>query len=393
MEQTVETNAARLLNGVTDIIKRYEAQWQKTGKKYNIFEITDIKDDEVKVCRVLADLLDPQGSHAKGSLYLGLFREAIASKLPGRPALDIEHTRVTREYVIDENRRIDIVLEDGKVFVPIEVKIRAGDQSKQIADYFAFAKTKPGGTRVFYLTLDGHAPAIPYIAKSESEYVTISFADDILLWLEKCLAREETNETPAVREVLKQFIRAVKSLCGQMEDNEMNDVLKLITESEESVKAAAAISEAKNNLDNKVLELFKGPVLELVRKKLDAEYVSEYENEHWYPVYFEVRKGEYLFYICHDWNKAWLYTENKGNVSSKEGKALCEALVRLLGPNKGGGDDTVWLTERAAYPDPAFTAVRADRLAYLFHLYKLYTEKPQEAADRIVSIARALEEA
>jgi hypothetical protein len=42
MEQTLETNVARLLNGVTDIIKRYEAQWQKTGEKYNLFKVAGI---------------------------------------------------------------------------------------------------------------------------------------------------------------------------------------------------------------------------------------------------------------------------------------------------------------------------------------------------------------
>jgi hypothetical protein len=31
MEQTGEKSAARLLDGVTDIIKRYQARWQKTG--------------------------------------------------------------------------------------------------------------------------------------------------------------------------------------------------------------------------------------------------------------------------------------------------------------------------------------------------------------------------
>jgi hypothetical protein len=155
------------------------------------------------------------------------------------------------------------------------------------------------------------------------------------------------------------------------------------------------MKEAVNNLDKKVLELFKGPILELVRKKMpDADYDSGYEStDRLYPIYFGVKGGKYLFYISYDWNRAWLWTENKDNVSSQEGKALREALVHLLGPNKGGGDDTVWLTEKAAYPDPAFAAVREDRLVYLSRLYKLYTEKPQEAADRIVSIARALEAA
>jgi hypothetical protein len=104
-----------------------------------------------------------------------------------------------------------------------------------------------------------------------------------------------------------------------------------------------------------------------------------------------VRKDEYLFYINYDWNSAWLWTENKGNVSSKEGKALCEALISLLGSTKSGDEQTVWQSQETAYPDPAFAAVRADRLVYLYRLYKLYTEKPQEVADKFVSIAQALE--
>jgi hypothetical protein len=47
MDQTMETNTGQLLDGVTGIIKRYEAQWQKTGEKYNIFEITGSGHKEV----------------------------------------------------------------------------------------------------------------------------------------------------------------------------------------------------------------------------------------------------------------------------------------------------------------------------------------------------------
>jgi hypothetical protein len=95
MEQTVEANAAGLLNGVTGIIKGYEARWQKTGEQYNIFKAAGIAHKEVVMCRVLADLMNPRGKHGQGSRYLKSFWETIASKLPGRLALDIEHTRVT----------------------------------------------------------------------------------------------------------------------------------------------------------------------------------------------------------------------------------------------------------------------------------------------------------
>ena len=394
MEQILETNAAQLLNGVTKIIKNYEEKYQKTGEKYNLFKVARIADKEVKMCRVLADLMDPRGQHRQGSGYLKRFWEDIAPKPPGSIALDPEYTRVTAEYVIDENRRIDIVFEDGKVFIPIEVKIGAGDQPNQIADYFAFAKKKNGGTEVpvLYLTLDGHEPVDA--EKVKGKYIKLSFKDHILPWLKACLESAEETASVPVREVLKQLIGAVKSLCGQTEDAEMEEaIFKLITRDEDSVRAAAAISEAKNNLDSKVLALFKDSVLKSLPKQLDAEYGSGYEStDRMFPIYFGVRKGEYLLYINYDWNKAWLWTENKNNASSKEGKALCEALIPLLGSNKGGSDEhTVWETEKAVYPGPEFVAVSADRLVYLYRLYKLYTEKPQEAADKIVSIAQALE--
>ncbi|MDR3300907.1 MAG: PD-(D/E)XK nuclease family protein, partial [Spirochaetaceae bacterium] len=272
MEQTLETNAdhgRKLLNGVTDIIKGYEAQWQKTGEKYNLFKVAGIAHKEVIMCRVLADVMNPQGKHCQGSRYLKSFWETIAPKLPSGLALDIEHTAVTTEYVIDENRRIDITLEDGKTFVPIEVKIWAGDQPKQVADYFAFARTKNNAARipVLYLTVDGHEPSD--FSKGDlgkGDYVRLSFKDDILVWLEACAEDEATKKTVPVRENLKQLIAAIKSLCGKSEDAEMEDaIFKQITKDDDSARAALAISNAVD-FDGKAWEAFKGPITEQVAK-------------------------------------------------------------------------------------------------------------------------------
>ncbi|GHV74110.1 hypothetical protein AGMMS49940_14120 [Spirochaetia bacterium] len=73
MEQPLETNAARLLDSVTGVIKRYEAQWQKTGEKYNLFKVSGIAHKEVIMCHALADLMNPQGTHSQGSRYLRAF--------------------------------------------------------------------------------------------------------------------------------------------------------------------------------------------------------------------------------------------------------------------------------------------------------------------------------
>ncbi|WP_461247552.1 PD-(D/E)XK nuclease family protein [Treponema sp. R6D11] len=73
MEKTLEKNICQLLNKVAGVRKRYEAKWRRTGEKYNLFKVAKIDKDEVKICSVLADLLDPQGKHWQGNRYLGFF--------------------------------------------------------------------------------------------------------------------------------------------------------------------------------------------------------------------------------------------------------------------------------------------------------------------------------
>jgi hypothetical protein len=52
IHQSSEKTAGQLLTDVTDIIKRYEAEWQKTGEKYNLFKAAGIAHKEVIIpCR------------------------------------------------------------------------------------------------------------------------------------------------------------------------------------------------------------------------------------------------------------------------------------------------------------------------------------------------------
>ena len=384
MEQTLETNAAQLLNGVTDIIKRYEEEWQKTGEKYNLFKVARIAHKEVIICRVLADLMNPQGKHGQGSRYLKLFWKAI--KLPGSIALNPDHTRVTTEHSTDKNRRIDIVLEDGKIFVPIEVKIRAGDQPNQIADYFECAQPKNGGVEVpvLYLTLDGHEPADA--EKVKGKYVKLSFKDNVLPWLEAC-ARENTPETTIpVRENLRQLIAAIKSLCGQMEDAEMEDaIFKLVAQSEDSVKAALAICGAAGLFDQKVKEQFKGPITTLVKKVFpDAEYEPE-GTDNWYSIDIPIKQGKYNLWVNYDW-KGLLVGERSADV--KTDKALAEKMSELTGDSGTSWGTFIWANKEGMM---YHSLSSADEKLYLYELYKRYSEKPQEVADKIISIAQALE--
>jgi len=72
--------------------------------------------------------------------------------------LDTANTKVTTEHRTNENRHIDIVIEDDKTFISIEVKIGAGEQKDQIKDYAQYTRKKNENRHVpvLYLTLDGH---------------------------------------------------------------------------------------------------------------------------------------------------------------------------------------------------------------------------------------------
>jgi hypothetical protein len=396
MEQTLETNAGQLLSGVTEIIKDYEEKWQKTGEKYNLFKVARIAHKEVIMCRVLADLMNPRGKHGQGSRYLTLFWEKIASlKLPGRPALDLKHTGVTTEYVTDKNFRIDIALEDKKVFVPVEVKIYAGDQPGRLADYFEFArkKNRDGPIPVLYLTLDGHDPTDA--ERLEGKYVKLSFKDDILAWLDAC-ARENENTpetTTPVRENLRQLIAAVKSLCGKSEDKEMEDeIFQQITKNDDSIEAALAISKAAN-FRERVLKAFTDTTLALVKAPFsNASIQNDNDGDDWHYMDIPVRGGNYLLDVNYDWKTVWLTVSDscKTNSASPEWAALNKKMKELF---KFEGESVpeqrhVWRGEDIAWPSLESYVNNDEPDLYLAHLSRV---SPQEVADRIVSIAQALE--
>jgi hypothetical protein len=71
-------------------------------------------------------------------------------------------------------------------------------------------------------------------------------------------------------------------------------------------------------------------------------------------------------------------------------KKLSQKMMSLTGD---GGTDwngtIVWAANDKKFCYP--TLVSVDESLYFYELYKLYTERPQEVADKIIGIARELE--
>ena len=68
--------------------------------EYNIFNVLEINAKEVIMCRFLADLLNPEGQHKCGILFLKSFLQNVLNEYRMSDTL-LTHTDVIKEFVID----------------------------------------------------------------------------------------------------------------------------------------------------------------------------------------------------------------------------------------------------------------------------------------------------
>ena len=394
MTNLVQT-AALLLERVPAIVQQCKDQYRKTGTAYNIFIAAGISEKEVIMCRVLADLLNPKGLHYRESVYLKLFMDMVVKPLiENASTFNPAKAKITTEYTINEDRRIDIVLDDGTVFIPIEVKINASEQEQQLADYAAVSRKMnagPGFIPVLFLTPDGHTS----IEAPKDDYVPISFDKHIIPWLAQCLNLEETDKAAPIREILKQLIKAIKLFCGNMEDGTMENAIKgLITESSDNYAAALMIYKAVNelNFDQKAWEIFKEQIFSLVKDRLpDTQYVETGEGDDaWYC--FDIPLGNGCnFCVNYDMQSFAVEAVNtKAPVTAEMADKINRKMSGITGVRNEADDwggNFVWCSGSVHYPG---LEKIDDDAVYKYELYRVYAKEPGAAADRIVSIVTDL---
>lgn len=230
---------------------------------FNIFRALGIERREVPLCRVLAELIDPN-AHDMGAKFLEIFCREILGY-----AEDINYANavVIPEYPViipksssdgkEKNRRIDIHihLESG-LQIPIEAKIDAEDQNCQLKDYYWFCKNKINGEirKIYYLTLDGHEPSDNSKGPlKKDQYSCISFAFHILRWTEKCLA--ECDQDAPVRSALLQFREVLQENTDIERQKIAMEASKLIN-SMTDFEAAKAIAEGLHEKKKEILVRF-----------------------------------------------------------------------------------------------------------------------------------------
>lgn len=269
-----------LLREVSVIQKHYEEIARLTGENFNIFKILNLSTSEVRThSAFLAELLNPNGSHNQGAIYLQLFIDKMNSCLPDNNKVNgfvcdkaevfVEKRIGTINKNKTEGGNIDILIKGFNGYeIVIENKINAGDQENQLIRYSNYIKKKKG--ILLYLNLDGHE-ATKYSTKDEivnislvkdEDYFIISYMDFITEWLEEC--HKEASSYAIIRESIKQYINIIKHITGKSINKVMEEQLvKILGKDSESVKHAFNISASIGMLKEYLINEFKSQLTEL----------------------------------------------------------------------------------------------------------------------------------
>lgn len=249
-----ELDIQRFFREVASICALEQAQQEerhRKGENYNLFSILNIERYELKHSALIANLLDPNGSHGCGDAFLRAFFE-IALKERAYPFEDCTLPDSYTEYytgpiVGDTGGRIDILVKSSRYGLIIENKIYAGDQDKQLTRYDNYGKETfgAGRYRLVYLTLYGDDASKESTATKSAEevaYLRLSYAENILRWLKQC-ARLADNK-PLVRESLNQYIRTIKQLTYQ--DMNPKNIQKIIDLAVDYPEVVATLSSKRD---------------------------------------------------------------------------------------------------------------------------------------------------
>jgi len=181
------------------------------ASRFNVFDF--IAPDENRLSDILACLLDPEGVHSQGGVFLeGFLHHVCDLKFSVRNVERVIVRREERTGLIERNRRRLDILIDVEGFIPedcfgvgIENKPWAGEQPEQMSDYLKQLRGKYGNRfRLLYLSASGDEPeSIPQserLALRKSGHLVCSSYISLLTWLELC-------ETSIVSDKVRWFVR------------------------------------------------------------------------------------------------------------------------------------------------------------------------------------------
>lgn len=297
-----------LLNKVETIRNKSEEAKQRSfnkGKEFDVFSIVGLWDEEVNLhSAIIAELLNPNGSHGAGDIFLKLFLQTIGMEsFPINSRLVKPHSikNITERYIGPKTDttggRLDIEIEDGTHALIIENKPGNEDQQNQLIRYNNYARKKFKRYILVYLTKDGREASKLSTGNKKIDYQCVSYID-LIHWLGRCSSVCSSRQN--IKTIINQYKLHLKKIMGiSMDDNNTEKLLSLLTQKNNALATKEIICMEQLWLD-KIIRTYIFKPLQEYAKSVNMLY-SEKDS----GIY--IHKDSWKHYGIFLWtdNKTW----------------------------------------------------------------------------------------
>lgn len=270
------TQIDSLLHQIQIINTKNQEILDATGARFNMFKLCGVNHYENTHSSILAEFLNPSGSHGLSMKFLKAFIDLFASD-DIKNSFAFDKAQVITEYPTNFGR-IDIVIKDNQQNILIlENKIYAVDQFEQLKRYHSYAQ-KYKKHEIFYLTLTG-SEASEHSGQNV-DYTRLSYAVQIIHWLEQCVLIAVNH--PIVRETINQYINHLKNLTNQdMDAKNSEELSNLILNSESNFAAFNILMQNQGKIYQRLIndsaKILEEEVVKIVALKNSLKY--EFDND------------------------------------------------------------------------------------------------------------------
>lgn len=195
-----------------EIQRRFD---KRRASGFNVFDLID--PDETKLSEVLAGLLDSEGSHGQGDLFLRLLFKQLGLGSVAKPTAAATVQCEAPTHGIEKyRRRMDVFVEAG-LLLAIENKVDSLDQKDQVKHYLEHLQhcTRGSGEKsvLIYLTPNGRRPdSLDRVqcdeAESSGSLQCWSYQVELRAWLEVC---RQQCAAQKIQDFLCDFIAYIES--------------------------------------------------------------------------------------------------------------------------------------------------------------------------------------
>lgn len=383
-------NVENLLEAVSKEINILKTARERYAKQlapgFSVFNY--IYTDEMMLSRIIADLLNPKGKHAQGSIFLKLFFEQFGlgqvwqdKELERAQKIQVE-PEVLTDLIERKQRRIDILIkfENPEYFLCIENKPFAADQYKQLEDYamqlHLSCNQNQQNWHLIYLSGYGNPPSTNSVEPkllqqwiAEKKFSQVNYPD-LVDWLKQCVAHCRNHKVVNFLNEFQNYI--LREFAGIKDMSEQDVVVKIIEETD-NLKAAIAIAQAKDVMQLRMLQSLNEQLKSAVRNSqknwfIEGEGFSDkaqeglnihfllgenQENLHMRIVFFKPNYNGLSFGICNAnknleknpevWSKIYELTKSVFNEEDiKSDKNWWPFYIQLEDVENGGAEMELW---------------------------------------------------